>query len=317
MIIVAAVLLSILDGTRIEEAVRAAYPPRITALADQHRNYGGGLPRQRIAFETLPGGREVLAAYGDGEVGAIRVLAINELSTRVITESVLFGTGTGGDPRVELVNVDGDGAPEYVVSYPDHRGAELTYIFRRTGDAVQVISPLHCRQHDDVPYTDMLYPMFVDLDGDGRMEAVDHRTRARGAGGTDNDIDWLLIWKLVNGVYTLDVEGAPFFGEFRRADQQPAANVVDFPADITSAEMFVVNGGYLGKKGRVSSAEVRLNGAVVVAEKNFNQKIGTLRVPVRLQPSNDLSVRIAGAPDSQLIVYFAPAKKSVGPCRED
>lgn len=317
MIVVAALLVATLDVTRMEEAVRAAYPPRIAALADQHRNYGGGLPRQRITFETLPGGREVVAAYGDGEVGAIRILAIDETSTRVIAESGLFRTGAGGDPRVELVNVDGDGAAEYVVSYPDHRGAELTYIFRRTVDAVHVISPVHCRQADGVQDTDMLYPMFVDLDGDGRMEAVDHRTMAPGEGGTDNDIDWILIWKLVNGVYALDVEGAPFFHEFRRADQQPAATVIDFPADIASAEMVVVNGGAVGRKGRASSAEVRLNGAVVLAEKNFNQNTGTSRVPVRLKPSNDLSVRIAGAPDSQVIVYFAPVKKSAGPCREE
>ncbi|HYG82458.1 MAG TPA: IPT/TIG domain-containing protein, partial [Pyrinomonadaceae bacterium] len=80
------------------------------------------------------------------------------------------------------------------------------------------------------------------------------------------------------------------------------------PADaVAPFSVQVVNGDADGSN-RVSSADIKLNGAALFTSSSFNQTVGTLNKSVTLSPSNALEVKLKSSPGSLLTITFTATR---------
>lgn len=74
-----------------------------------------------------------------------------------------------------------------------------------------------------------------------------------------------------------------------------------FTAPVPGNGVIVVkNGGDAGKRSRVSSARIELNGVEVAKERDFSKKAETLQFNVALQAENDLEVEVESCKTCEL-----------------
>lgn len=119
---------------------------------------------------------------------------------------------------------------------------------------------------------------------------------------------------LLQGGSSIMLYGPQLFGH----QPGPARNVyAQFNLPITTpiAGVIRIQNGDTGGSGRVTGAIIQLNGLVLSTARTINPSTATLNIPVNLQPSNSLSVRINGAPGSFLLmtILAKPVIASVSP----
>ena len=87
---------------------------------------------------------------------------------------------------------------------------------------------------------------------------------------------------------------------YQRGTGAPVTETTTFSVKDTTAPyvLRIHNGGKNGEFGRVSSAEIRLNGIVIVPTSAFNQNIGFIERQVTPNSSNTLQVQLRSAPGS-------------------
>jgi RHS repeat-associated protein len=115
-------------------------------------------------------------------------------------------------------------------------------------------------------------------------------------------------------VFVLTASGAAHAGVFKafgpktflRGTGKPATETVSFSVKNpnTIYTVHVYNGGMNSKFSRVSSAVVKINGAIVFGPDDFNQQTGTLQRPVAIVSSNTLEVELRSAPGSGLTIVL-------------
>jgi len=95
---------------------------------------------------------------------------------------------------------------------------------------------------------------------------------------------------------------------FTRITGSPTKTMHQFNVPDTSGsfELIVRNGE--SDWGRISSAVIMLNGTQVLGPNAFNQGVGTIVVPVQLQPTNELSVELRSAPGNSLQVSIVSSE---------
>lgn len=79
--------------------------------------------------------------------------------------------------------------------------------------------------------------------------------------------------------------------------------------------MLVVQNGPQGGKP-ITSAEIRLNGQVIVAPGDFRQKLASIERPVALLPDNEIRIQVRGAPGSSLKVSITGEVRNTPPTAE-
>lgn len=97
------------------------------------------------------------------------------------------------------------------------------------------------------------------------------------------------------------------FGTFFRHTSAPTLESARFRVDLTEISYLlkIVNYDSRGRN-KVSSAEIQLNGVVVVGPERFNQQVREISVPVKLDKSNVLGVELRGAPGGQITLTVEP-----------
>jgi len=75
-----------------------------------------------------------------------------------------------------------------------------------------------------------------------------------------------------------------------------------FPGMTGEAALFVDNGEPTGEN-RVSGAEVRINGELVIGPEELNQNVASIEIPVAILESNEITVRMTSKPGSYLTVW--------------
>ena len=97
---------------------------------------------------------------------------------------------------------------------------------------------------------------------------------------------------------------------FTRQTGEPV-NVVEpftIPADaVAPFSVQVVNGDADGSN-RISSGDIKLNGAALFTSNSFNQTVGTLNKSVTLSASNTLEVKLKSSPGSYLTITFTATR---------
>ncbi|HYO14985.1 MAG TPA: hypothetical protein VE685_17465, partial [Thermoanaerobaculia bacterium] len=106
---------------------------------------------------------------------------------------------------------------------------------------------------------------------------------------------------------------------YERSTGQPGLSTATFnvPEPLAPVSLRLVNGDAAGAR-RVSSAEIWVNGAMVLGPRDFNQRVSHLIVPLHgLDLRNSLWIRIASGPAAFLTLEvttpFAPATPPVTP----
>jgi hypothetical protein len=268
--------------------VAANYPQRLISEFVLDFQEGSAAPVQSSAWKTL-GDDLIVAAYSNGFTGAVRVLRrdgsiVNEPSLKI----------SGVFPRVDVVNLDGVGSEEVIVSFSSPRGRDSNWVFRWTGTALDLIGPATITEDGDRQPA-LVNAGWVDLDGNGTLELY-------APSGEIGDYDApppppsFDVYRLVNGEY---VEGGSidFVRTFERSTSRPSTVTQSLSVAPGSYELRVVNNG-------VTSAQIDVNGVAVISPAMFKGNVRVISVPVTLHAENTLTVQLASAPGSSLTVVL-------------
>lgn len=273
-----------------EDIVRQFYPERLTEESNQDFYDGGPAPFEAYDFAVadLDGtGSDdmIIATYTNGFTAAIRALRMQGGGASLVDEPDLPLLG-GVFPDVELLDLDGDGAPEIVVSLSSARGPGADWVFKWSGRGLRLIGPSTVDEDGDVS-TVLGDADFVDINGDGLLEIINPPEEDPADPFDVFDLDGNRL-KPVN-----------FVGTYVRGAGKPTESAEIFPSSRGDYLLKIINGDAKGGH-RVSSAVIRLNGQVVVGPSELNQNVPEISVRVSLRESNTLGVELRSAPDSQI-----------------
>jgi hypothetical protein len=277
-----------------EDLVKQFFPQRLIDESSEDFANGGPPPFQATAFALADlnrtGANEfIVAAYSNGFSAAILVLK-KQGDSAVVVDTPDLRLLAGITPGIRVIDLDNDQRPEIIVSFTSARGPSADWVFRWTGTALSLIGPTSVDENGDVS-SKLSEADFSDLNNDGVLEIIS--PPQLGLPGT------FQVFNLTGNL----LKSLDFFGTFIRKTGTPVEEFQTFPVSDTnrSYRLKVLNGNSAGNQ-RSSSATIRLNGVVVVGPERLNQNVGEIEVTVPGIPTNTIGVRIAGAPDSRLVI---------------
>ena|SRR6266446_360279 len=96
----------------------------------------------------------------------------------------------------------------------------------------------------------------------------------------------------------------PVFGpeEYIRKTGAPETIIKSFSIQNPDGEFTLVVQNGEGKRGRVSSAVIELNGVQVVGPNAFNQQVDLITKPITLAQQNELAVEVRSQPGTAIII---------------
>jgi FG-GAP-like repeat len=243
----------------------------------------------------------IAAAYTNGIGGWVRLLRLQGNGAVLAAEPSVPAMG-GLEPFVSLVDIDGDGKYEILATFSSNGGYFSAWLFKWTGATLQLISPVDS-SGPGYPYTLVSNVSFADLDGDGILELIG------GPGNlTPGDLERLNgadpvqkqeVYKLVAGAYQPSAVYY-YLSPFLRQTGPPQTTTETFAVDTPGANwvLTISNGLAPSPLGPATSADVYLNGVLVVGPSSFNPNVKVITVPVTLQATNTISVTLRGAPNT-------------------
>lgn len=107
----------------------------------------------------------------------------------------------------------------------------------------------------------------------------------------------------------------PIFGpeKFERTTAAPQEVVKIFSVQNPAANFTINIQNGEGKRGRISSAVVKLNGAVVVGPNDFNKQLDLVTKSVKLSQQNTLSVEVRSTPGSFVLITVLSDTPPISP----
>jgi len=245
----------------------------------------------------------IVAAYESpwGSEGSVRVLKAS--SGDLVAQSSLGDCLMGSPQEISVVDLDHSGHPGVLVELPDgHGGPTLDWIFRWDGSKLISLGPTRTIGLSVCP--GLYGSQFVDLDGDGFLEAVSTLVHA----APDEPVTYE-VYKLAGGAYK--PSGAFEFFEWFPVDSEPlppAYRVREFIASLPgSPYVLTIANGDGRDEPPVESAQVLLNGEAVTTPGQITKTARWFKIPVTVKANNTVEVHASGPKDSQLYVGIGPA----------
>ena len=293
-----------------EQIVAQFFPQHLITESEDDHAAGGPLPFQASDFEAVDlqgdGSEFLVAAYTNGFSGAVRVLHKAGTGWQLADEPDLPRLG-GIFPSVSLLEIDGEGPPEVLVSLSSARGPSADWVFDWDGSDLRPVNPTVAGDDGEID-TVLSDADFLDLDGDGVAEMIN----PTGSGPVAEDETEPIAFGDYD-VYAFDGEryapagSVSYFGTATRQTGAPVTERIRFGVQPPGAyRLHIVNGTASGAD-RVSSAVIRLNGVEVAGPSDFNQNVAQLDVAVSLQEDNLLEIELRGRPGGRLAYTFQPA----------
>jgi len=282
------------------QVVEAFFPQRL--LEESRRDYqqGGPLPFRTSAFVVTDfdnTGSFIIAAYSNGFSGVIRVLKRVHGTASLVDEPDLAALG-GVFPKVQLLDFDGDGRFEVVVSYTSARGPTADWVLRWDGTKLRLFGPAG-RDALGVTDTPLSNADFLDIDGDGILEILN-------PAGADSGARAWQVYRLADRTYVASAS-LYYVGYF----YPPPAVATDSFAVASPGPGFlltVINGDRDGGN-RVRAGTIRLNGRAVVTPEDLDQRVRTVLRRVSASGVNQIAVTLAGDAGSHVLVTVSPARQ--------
>ena len=266
----------------LDSVVASHYPHFLSEQAALHR-YDDH--RQQTYVELSARGiGYVVAAYSNGEAGGLVLLEMTSDGYRVDSEITReFGPIIEGrNPKLETLDVDGDGIPEIIARFDDSfRRSPHSWVFRVANGHLRLISPT-----EESGWPVLGLPKFLDLNGNGTRDMIDNVVVSR-------ELDDVKIeqahYALRDGMY-VELEPVDDYEMFFTDEAKPVTKKfsVSGAAVRRMTKLVIVNGDELGAPYAVSSGTVTLNG------KAISVGPGTRVVRVKLRRDNLLSVSLRG-----------------------
>ncbi|HEX3534875.1 MAG TPA: VCBS repeat-containing protein [Gemmatimonadaceae bacterium] len=290
--------------TTAENIAKQFFPAALTII--------GGLPvppsQQQVVFATgalEPGGPTlIVAGYCNSERGSIAV--ISAAGTPTMLASVMPESLVGRHIAVRLLDLDGDQRLKIVVRVDQYRGLPGTWVYEWSSGELKLLGPTSEETPGNVA-SELSDATFVDLDGDGVMEVIDHQA---GASYDDNGQATVANEYIVGhvGNSTFAPQPVDYFGQFVRTKATPIASDAHFNAtNGDHPRDFILVNGTGDPKTRVASATVTLNGSVIVHASDLNEKIERVRLTLpSVATENILSVELHGQPGASVMIVLRP-----------
>lgn len=249
----------------------------------------------------------LVCVYNDRVDGALRVIKTDGPQPVLVAEapSDLLSGVWGGATLVDLNN---DKKPEIVVKFMAPRGNESTWIFSWNGSALNLISPMAQDR------TVLGSVTFMDLSGNGSLSVVtqDPIRPTRDESGKLL-LDPTRTYTLTNGSLSL-TNTFYYQNTFSRASGTPQDQTDTISIADTSKSYFLkvydLNMSNPDTGPLTSSATVSLNGKQIIGPSDFNpgKRTKVISRSIQIQSSNKLTVKIAGAPGSKILVTVSQSQ---------
>lgn len=264
----------------------------------------GELQEAHVSVDLDHSGQQfIVALYANDDDAVLEVLSAQSEGSLLAadTETKL----PGGNPSLRLLDVDGDGRLDIIATIGMRRGGDAVWIYRWSGSQLLRVHRAGGRDGWDDMFAD---PTFLDLDGDGVLEIVEHTV------SKDVDDDGAERWTAAYRVFALS-QGA--YHETAPADRlaifsrgkgalKTVKNVFHVDDATASRRVVLVNGSG-DAAPRVASAVVKLNGRTVFSEKDFDEHADRLEAPATVVAGdNQLTVELRGAPGSCVTIIVMP-----------
>jgi hypothetical protein len=282
-------------------------------LDDFQSNNPGDTPTRQTAFVAADlngtGTAEFLvvvyAVEGLDTMALVRVLHIGNGSAVTVLPDCEDCSLAGGSPEISQIDVDHSGRPEFLVETVCSPHQHPTQqVFRWNGTALESVGPSEVSS-DGTRYPVVGETEFVDLDGDGMLEAIippDVNDSIRAAG---EDAHAYTVYKLAGGVYARSDLIFDFFQAYDLTmNKYPEDHFA--AADPGQAHIMTLANGDGRARRAVTDAEIRLNGVLIAGPDRINQQMRTLQIPVTVSAQNTLSVTVSGDAFSSLYVGIGP-----------
>ena len=278
-------------------AVAAHYPGDLAAELTKDGEDSPENREQSYSVITTPSGDYIVAAYSNKARGTVVLLqkqngvysAVQEISKRIGERN----------PEVRAVDLDADGVPEAVVTFEYGMNATTeAHLYRVANGQLQLISPTEKHGNSVIGY-----PHLLDVNGNGVLDLENDRVEGTSA----KPVVVREHYVLRNGQY---VAAPPFdyYHLFYREEGDPITTngKITVPAAMVgkSFRMVIVNGATSDPDYRVSAGTVTLNGVVVAAPSDFSPQRSSWTIPVSLQQSNTITVRLEGKPRSRVAIVI-------------
>ncbi len=281
--------------------VEEFYPQRLVDLA---RRAGEDVARRQChaVFDTLPSGapRTIIAAYTNTSSAAIRVLRANASGTfDVVAEPQGFDF-FGSQCEIKLVDLDNDGRNDVVITF-GMMVNDISWVFKWDGQQLVNLTPVR-PNGDGTLATTLHNAQVVDVDNDGIKEIYvvgQYPPPADGPAKPD------ALYQLSGDRYVRS-ESLVGFWAFERSTGAPETVRMQAPLPTGALGPYTLHlvNGEPGGKLRVTSAQVWLNDQVVLGPSDFSNKVDFINRAVTLNADNELTVRLAGAPGSRMLIIL-------------
>jgi hypothetical protein len=254
----------------------------------------GALPKEKLysflrADLDATGSTDyIVAAYYNGGHDALRVLRVTPTGTSAAAD---FDPGYigGALATLSVVDLDGDGKPEIIMSIPGSRYTQ-DWIFKWAAGALKLFGPLELDARGR-PHTTLFGLTLLDIDGDGIPELL---TPDTGHPGTTT------VLKLVNGAYA---QRPPLVFQYRLTRGSGPPDALDTGVTVSPGNytVTIVNGDSHGLN-RSTAAYLEINGVVLFPESAFRKADRALSATLALHNTNELYFELRSAPGSEITI---------------
>jgi len=267
------------EDAAISEAVRADVPAILRP---------GSSTRHAITYSCFAryGRDQLIAAYSNGDDGVVRAYAVTRSGAlNLLAESAPRGMG-GGDCEVNLLDIDGDGRPEVIVSFGSVRGNSMDWVFQWTGNALVNSGPT-VMMAGGIGATDLTNTTFIDILGDGTKQAISIGESPPPPDGSPPLPDKL--FRYVNGAFVEEpfpvVEGGTAY-------PPSMTTYVVIPKEVTGPFALFIRSG--GREKRWQEIEVLLNGKRIIPQAKKGDSDSLKRFVFDMANNSALEFRTTG-----------------------
>jgi cysteine-rich repeat protein len=289
-----------------EIAAKAAFPAALREAGRAAEKVG--MPRAKEEWDILelqPAAKEdlspLLVVYSNGSSCAIRLIRrkMNLLKISEGPNDLELSCKSSG---LSTIDIDSDGWPEILISFGDDMGREAHALWLFSiGELGELTSIGPTREEHRValspgPRSSDLYGYLntFDLDADGTLELYAYY---RGPGETGAT----LFKRDRNGQFKRWKE-LRVLHEVRNTLGGVVQETVDLPA-LGRVNLQILTSLTRSPISRVRSAEVRIDGKVVVPAGSFGAEVPRLLVPINLpNPENSLEIELRGSPEQTMFL---------------
>lgn len=254
----------------------------------------------------------LVAGYADGALSILDRQADGGYASVGLVTLDQFGFSLGEGCELQVVDLDGDGAPEIKFGFAGRTGGTADWYFRWNGVSLASIGPT-----DEDGDTELFTTTVFDLDHEGNLEVVSlgeikQLYSDEATGFWPEPVRH--VYRYAGGALVKD-RTLSYLNSFQRSTQAPVTETetLDFEqAPATQFQLRLINGERDGSL-RLSSGSIRINGAEVVSSSQLNQQVEFLSAVLSLQQRNTIEVTLAAKPEGALLLTLEPLSQAPAP----